>query len=356
MHAHAHVDHHLFLRPFRPQAHPFVSLNKVLAVVQMVQRLGERNTTAVSVLATALRLERQVGECQTTYPDASVGLCLAATLATMHPCPKAGGAAEIMTLATNWTAWAKRARPQAVVNALAHLSDPQAAARDDRAHGGGPSFVARLFPAGRFALHWLFGICGIGPPILRQSGLGWDTQLATLACALGHKTVVLAASSNDNGLLHQEFVDFDVPEPLGWAGIPDEGAVSGTNDMNRCLQPFRWVQRDRAAGIRAEAMRHEQLRASLVSTHKFMLAPGEPCALRFGPNGSVSDEVERFKACRVPRPRSAMSDDKACWAWCDGGMSQAFSATSLLQVRSIKAARGRWQGFGGRKRSGRLRR
>lgn len=317
-----------------------MSLNKVLAVVQMIQRLGERNATAVSVLATALRLGRQVGVCQTKHPDASVGLCLAATLSAMHPCPKAGGAAEIMTLAKNWTAWAKWSSPQAVVDALTHLSDPQAAARDERAHGGGPSFVARLFPAGRFALHWLFGICGIGPPVLRQSGLGWDAQLATLACALGHKTIVLAASSNDNGLLHQEFVDFDVPERLGWPGIPDEGAASGTNDMHRCLQPFQWAERDREAGIRTEAMRHEQLRASLVSTAKFMLGPSEPCALRFGPNGSASDAVGRFKACRVPRPRSPTSDAKACWAWCEGGMSQAYSATSLLQVRSIKAARG----------------
>ena len=334
-----------------------MSLNKVLAVVQMIQRLGERNATAVSVLATALRLERQVDACQTVHAGAPVGLCLAATLVAMHPCPKAGGAAEIMTLAKNWTAWAKRSTPQAVVDALTHLSDPQAAARDERAHGGGASFLARLLPAARFALHWLFGICGIGPAVLRQSGLGWDAQLATLACALGHKTVVLAASSNDNGLLHQEFVDFDVPEPLGWAGIPDEGAASGTNDMHRCLQPFQWAERDREAGIRTEAMRHEQLRASLVSTAKFMLGPSEPCALRFGPNRSASDDaVGRFKACQVPRLsiRSPTSDAKACWAWCEGGMSQAYSATSLLQVRSIKAARGggpRRHGTGGRKRS-----
>ena len=313
----------------------------------MIERLGERNATAVSVLTAALRLGGQVDACQTAHARASAGLCLAATLAAMHPCPKAGGAAEIMALAKNWTAWARSSAPQAVVDALALLGDPQAAARGARAHGGGASFVARLLPAARFALHWLFGICGIGPPALRQSGLGWDAQLATLACALGHKTVVLAASANDNGLLHQEFVDFDVPEPLGWAAIPDEGAASGTNDMQRCLRPFQWAERDREAGLRAEARRHEQLRASLRSSAKFMLGPSEPCALRFGPNRSTLDAVGRFKACRVPRPRSPTSDAKACYAWCEGGMSQAYSAASLLQVRSIKATRG-----GGSRRHG----
>ena len=158
---------------------------------------------------------------------------------------------------------------------------------------------------------------------------------------------LLAASANDNGLLHQEFVDFDVPEPLGWAAIPDEGAASRTNDMQRCLRPFQWAERDREAGLRAEARRHEQLRASLRSSAKFMLGPSEPCALRFGPNRSTSDAVGRFKACRVPRPRSPTSDAKACYAWCEGGMSQAYSAASLLQVRSIKATRG-----GGSRRHG----
>ena len=37
---------------------------------------------------------------------------------------------------------------------------------------------------------------------------------------------------------------------------------------------------------------------------------------------------------------STPSDGKACWAWCDGAMSQAYSATSLLQVRSFKPVRG----------------
>ena len=79
----------------------------------------------------------------------------------------------------------------------------------------------------------------------------------------------------------------------------------------------------------------------LVSTRKFMLGPSEPCALRFGPDGRFSDEVERFEACGVPGPGVSMpSDGKACWAWCDGAMSQAYSATSLLQVRSFKPVRG----------------
>ena len=58
-------------------------------------------------------------------------------------------------------------------------------------------------PSHRLALHWIYSICGVGP-LYARTGLGWDAMLATLACALGYKTVVLAASPNDNGLLHQE--------------------------------------------------------------------------------------------------------------------------------------------------------
>ena len=307
---------------------PFVSLNKASAIAQMVVRLGQRSESAVSTLVASLRLERQVRMCQTQHPTTSAAVCLAAALFSMNPCPRAGGAGEVQGLANGWVRWARRSTPQAVIAALAQLSDGASGRR-----GLVEGFPASLFPAGRFGLHWLFGICGKGPNHLKNFDWGWDALLGTLACALGHKTVVLAASSNDNGLLHQEFVDFDVPAPFGWQGIPRDAAA--TNDMARCLRPFDWAKRDTADGRRAEAHRHQQFRAHLQQTHKFMLGSDEPCELRFGPERRFASVEEQFESCRVPvdvstRPSLA----KACYAWCDGTMSQAYSATSLLQLRS----------------------
>jgi hypothetical protein len=88
-------------------------------------------------------------------------------------------------------------------------------------------------------------------------------QLARLACMLGVFTVILGfrcgarptsppfqaqrspptdaafepacSSPNDNGLLHSELVDFDLPAGVGWDGQPE----GGLNPVERCLAPLR---------------------------------------------------------------------------------------------------------------------
>ena len=155
---------------------------------------------------------------------------------------------------------------------------------------GGP----RLMAAHRLALHWLFSICGVGPYHAR-GGLGWDAMLAALACTLGYHSVVLAASPNDNGLLHQEFVDFDLPPDYGW-GVPPAGA---TNDVGYCASPFAWPAADKRAGPRAVGHRRRELLAYWERIGKFVL-PAQPtdgvvpasdahtaarCTLRFGAGG-----------------------------------------------------------------------
>ena len=42
----------------------------------------------------------------------------------------------------------------------------------------------RLSSAQRYALFWIWGVCGIG------NGLGWDRLIAALACILGHQVGV----------------------------------------------------------------------------------------------------------------------------------------------------------------------
>ena len=74
-------------------------------------------------------------------------------------------------------------------------------------------------------------MCG-GKRIGRMDGLtvSWDQLLAILACALGHRSVVLAASANCNGLLHPEVVDYDSPASLAEWPTPAVAAASLEGD------------------------------------------------------------------------------------------------------------------------------
>ena len=129
-------------------------------------------------------------------PDTSLAECLVYRLLTLqHPCQGADPSNKLAPLLVLWLRSARRRSPSAVVRELLHLASDAG---------------ARYMPAHRLALHWLFGICGVGPFGVRAGGLGWDMLLAALSCVLGYHSVVLAASPNDNGLLHQELV---------WAGI-----------------------------------------------------------------------------------------------------------------------------------------
>ena len=47
----------------------------------------------------------------------------------------------------------------------------------------------RLSSAQRYALFWIWGVCGIG------NGLGWDRLIAALACILGHQVGVPQSAS-----------------------------------------------------------------------------------------------------------------------------------------------------------------
>ena len=142
----------------------------------------------------------------------------------------------------SWLQYARAADPSELVRSLRGLGD-----------GGNVSSGGR-----RFALHWIYGICGVGSP-LQTTGVGWDGLLAMLACTLGHQAVVLAASSNDNGLLHQELVDYDLPRGLGWPTIRGR---RGINSVSKCAAPFGWARADREQGLHAERARRRALLAT----------------------------------------------------------------------------------------------
>ena len=84
---------------------------------------------------------------------------------------------------------------------------------------------------------WCANVCGTGA-YYHQQKAPWaalDAMLVSLSCLVGYDAVVLTRSPNDNGLVHQELVDFDVPVALGGWGAPPLG---GLNDWDKCKAPF----------------------------------------------------------------------------------------------------------------------
>ena len=148
---------------------------------------------------------------------------------------------------------ARKRSPRAVVSGYdsSGFGDDEEEEDDDKVRSDNKDILQpnspRFMASHRYALHWIYSICGVGPFYMgrgQRGGLGWDALLATLACLLGHQTIILTASPNDNGLLHQEFVDFELPSHLGWSsstttttsrrGGSDKHKSAATNDAERC--------------------------------------------------------------------------------------------------------------------------
>jgi hypothetical protein len=144
-------------------------------------------------------------------------------------------------------------------------------------------------------------------------------------------------------LLHQEFVDYDLPPGLGW-DAPADGAI---NSVKRCLSPFGFAEADKREGPAAVAARRRQMHEHWRASGKFVLprqasaelvaaqpdaAAGTNCALHFGPGDNPAGDAA---ACSISGKdeESPPSAGKACYAWCEGAYSQAHSAVSLFHVQ-----------------------
>jgi hypothetical protein len=321
---------------FLKVSYPFVSLSKATALLELFAALAARNATGLESVVDLVGARARVQAMRTRDASSSVADCLGAYMLSMLP--RAGGHRDpsFSALAQRWETFAARSTPRDLVSKTLHLVGQG---------NVGNTAVLPFTQAQRFAIHWTFGINGKGrnTPFWRSSPIGPDGLLATLACMLGHKTVVLTAAANDNGLLHQELVDFEVPEPLGW---PSPIGGRPTNDAHWCLaQPFAFVQSDAERGAQAQRLRRLQMQSFWRQIGKFRLptdlegAPGRPslpCDISFGsvhdPDNSAG--AGELGACRgpkvrVPRPSAA----KSCWAWCNGTAASMLSELSLGHVR-----------------------
>ena len=135
---------------------------------------------------------------------------------------------------------------------------------------------------------------------------------------------VLTRSPNDNGLVHQELVDYDLPESLGGWPRPPENKL---NALTKCAAPFSNLPND------ADALLLEHWR----STGKWALGDVarkkfEPCDLANpGGGGDAWTSGAGRDRCRVAQGDS-IGSDRACFVTCKGHISAAHANVSLTQV------------------------
>ena len=175
---------------------------------------------------------------------------------------------------------------------------------------------------------WCANVCGTGA-YYHQQKAPWaalDAMLVTLSCLLGHDAVVLTRSPNDNGLVHQELVDFDVPVALGGWGSPPLG---GLNAWDKCKAPFSNLP------VNADALLLEHWHA----TNKWALGDVArkqfaPCVLG-DPGGDAWTSRLGRDRCRGGKGRTRRRGadvDRACFLTCRGHVSEAHANVSLTQV------------------------
>ena len=175
---------------------------------------------------------------------------------------------------------------------------------------------------------WCANVCGTGA-YYHQQKAPWaalDAMLVTLSCLVGYDAVVLTRSPNDNGLVHQELVDFDVPVALGGWGAPPLGKL---NDWGKCKAPFSNLPAD------ADALLLEHWHA----TNKWALGDVArkqfaPCVLG-DPGGDAWTSRLGRDRCRGGKGRTRRRGadvDRACFLTCRGHVSEAHANVSLTQV------------------------
>lgn len=183
-------------------ANPLVALSKLNAIIDLLERLSHRGAETIARfidgLGEARRLERKHG--------VSLQLALAYHLILRCPCCQTSldaivdPGSQAAPLIQRWLSHIRGLEPESGVAAFRALPFPT---------------NTSLFNGGeRFSIYYTLSSCGIGDVTRGPSNdteiQGVNELIATMACMSNTSAVVLAASPNDNGLLHQEAVDYEV--------------------------------------------------------------------------------------------------------------------------------------------------
>ena len=172
-------------------AKPFVALSKVDAAIDMILALSKSEAEDIAWL---LHLDvKAIAVDSTTLQEVLAYL-------TLYDCPccestipaRAAGSAK--SEMESWLTKMRKLPPRRAIAAFRSLTHP---------HGGGG-----LSGATRFSIFWSYSACSSGH-VARAHDIGINVFIGVLACLTNVSSVVFAASPNDNGLLHQELVDYE---------------------------------------------------------------------------------------------------------------------------------------------------
>lgn len=212
-----------------------------------------------------------------------------------------------------------------------------------------PSTVADEIETGQFthdalALHWLHGLCGVGPWYSRDDAkackhverarargrdsscteaettrvgtrewLAWDALLMVLSCALGVHTLIFDASANDNGLFHEELVDYDVPG--AWPALREKNKVHA---LQTCLPPFGG---GRDLPDRRAVLEYWRSTGKVALVDPFT-GRSKPCEL-VGHAAIASTPLSEREAL------SRCSRRRGCYLACAGALSEAYTSVTI---------------------------
>jgi hypothetical protein len=282
---------------------PVVAPTRLGAVVELVTRIASKDGGAATLEAfaqSASMLAKRVKEFR--GGGASVGEAVAAAAA-------AAGTGRGCRCFKEASALNGTARPLLRLAAVP---------------GATAAFLARVREAR--PVDWCANVCGNGQYYDRQRSpmMALDGMLATLSCVLGTNAVVLTRSPNDNGLVHQELVDYDLPESLGGWPRPPENKL---NALAKCAAPFSNLPND------ADALLLEHWH----STNKWALGDVarktfKRCDLANPGGGDDGWTSSRGRdRCRVAQGDS-IGSDRACFVTCRNHISAAHANVSLTQV------------------------
>ena len=304
---------------------PFVSMSRFTAILEMILSLEPSRTDEVVELAAVLGFAREHQQCRRLYPASTSFECLASALIGHHPCKAAGGPPELFTLMASWLDAATAKSPQRLIDEWTN----GICAGTTRVTGS-PLLNASTAAANRFALFWLYGVCGRGS-IPERSKLidSFDSLLALLACMLGHQTIIMYAAPNDNGLISQELVDYELPHTLGWTDAQSLRTCLDKVGRLQSLTPKQlrevhahWSTGRSARGPKFARAKHA---AGLWRRGVWRSHETTPCPVNYHPSCFAAHSDRKL--------------ERTCWARCFSSFAATLRKVTLLDVRASLAER-----------------
>ena len=277
----------------------FVSLCKMCAVVDMIEALYRLDSHSCDDLPPLLNISGVVQRALSQHSSATIANVLAYHFIQQCPCMRTerwttAPPAGFPALMTRWFGYIRGLTPEGTLSAFRNLTFPS----------------EMPFLAGeRFAIFWIYSFCGVGDVGNRDQPIGLDKLIEVLACMLQRATVVFAANPNDNGLIHQELVDFDFSRE-------EAGSVSLATRAGKCWDAAQIMQSDTAGRDANETSSqlpirwHLQLLRKAQARGKFASSSeGHMCRPVFGRRRG--NETHPFD------PSACSNKADACYLWCD---------------------------------------